>query len=96
MKNCCLTCKFFEIWDDDSCCLHKDGWKLILPSMLCKNYKDETVESRLELHREMWEECKVNFFKRYSIDKQELVDKYLEMFPDDKDLINSNDSYQNG
>jgi len=91
MKDCCLNCKCFEVWDGDPCCLHKDGWKIVLPSMLCENHKYETIEPCLKLHREMWEKCKEEFFKCYSIDKQELIDKYLEMFPDDRDLINSNE-----
>lgn len=91
MKNCCLNCKSFKIWDDDPCCLHKDGWKIVLPSMLCENHEEETFKPVLKLHRDMWNECKEEFFKCYYIDKQELIDKYLEMFPDDKDLINSNE-----
>lgn len=91
MRDCCLNCKCFEVWDGDPCCLHKDGWKIVLPSMLCENHKYETIEPRLKLHREMWEKCKEEFFKCYSIEKQELIDKYLEMFPDDRDLINSNE-----
>ena len=88
MKDCCLNCKSFKIWDDDPCCLHKDGWKIVLPSMLCENHKKETFKLLIQLNKETWEDCKQEFFKSYTIDEQ-LVKDYLKMFPDDKDLINT-------
>lgn len=35
----------------------------------------------------MWEKCKEDFFKRYSIDKEELIEKHLKLFPEDENLI---------
>ena len=82
-----MNCKHFKIWDGDPCCLHKDGWKIVLPTEICENHDEETFKPALKLHSEMWNECKQEFFKMYTID-QELVDRYLKMFPEDKDLIN--------
>ena len=88
MENCCLNCKHFRVWDDDPCCLEQDGWKIVLPSMFCNKHNEETFKPVLQLHREMWEACKEDFFKRYSIDKQELIEKHLKLFPEDDILIN--------
>ena len=90
--DCCLYCKHFKIWDEDPCCLEKDEWKIVLPSMHCGKHELETFKPVLELHNEMWEACKEQFFKTFTIDKQELIDEYLKMFPDDKDLINKEKS----
>ena len=87
MENCCLNCKHFKIWDDDPCCLEKDEWKIVLPSMFCNKHDEETFKPVLHLHREMWEGCKEEFFKRYTIDKKELIDRHLELFPEDNTLI---------
>ena len=86
-QNCCLYCKHFKIWDGDPCCLEKDEWKIVLPTMHCEKHELETFGPVLELHQSMWEDCKKQFFKDYTIDTQELIDEYLEMFPDDKELI---------
>ena len=87
MENCCLNCKHFTVWDNDPCCLHQDGWKIVLPSMLCENHEEETFELVFQKHKGMWELCKQDFFKRYSIDKQELIEKHLKLFPEDNILI---------
>ena len=89
-QKCCLYCKHFKIWDDDPCCLHKDGWKLVLPTYTCENYDLETFAPAIELNKESWEEVKKQFFNTYNIEYQYLIDGYLEMFPEDKDLINAN------
>lgn len=87
MENCCLNCKNFKIWDGDPCCLHKDGWKIVLPSEICVNHDEETFKPVLQLRIEYWDKCKKEFFERYKID-QSLVEKYLLLFPEDKTLIN--------
>ena len=87
MESCCMNCKHFKIWDNDPCCLHKEEWKIVLPSMICDKHEDETFGPVLKLHAEMWDECKQEFFKSYTIDQQ-LVNDYLKMFPGDEELIN--------
>lgn len=89
-RDCCMNCTHFKIWDEDPCCLEKDDWKIVLPTMYCKKHEKETFKPVLEMHNEMWDACKKEFFERYTIDKQELIDEYLGMFPDDKELINVN------
>ena len=89
-QNCCLYCKHFKIWYDDPCCLEKDEWKIILPSMSCEKFDMETFKPAIQMHIEMWKEHKEQFFKTYPIDKEELIKKHLELFPEDKDLIETN------
>ena len=87
MKDCCLNCKYFKIWDDDPCCLEPNEWKIVFPSMVCEKFKEETFKPVLKLHKEMWDECKQKFFKTFTIDSQVLIDDYLKMFPEDKDIV---------
>ena len=87
MENICLYCKHFKIWDNDPCCLHKDVWKILLPTETCENHEEETFKPVLRLHAEMWEEVKKEFFKTYIIEDADMVKRYLKHFPDDKDLI---------
>ena len=75
------------IWDDDPCCLHKDGWKILLPTESCENHKEETFRPALQEQVEMWKKSKKEFFKTYIIENQDMVARYLKHFPDDKDLI---------
>lgn len=87
MENRCLNCKHFRIWDGDPCCLEKDEFKIVLPSMMCHKHEEETFKPVLQLHKEMWNECKREFFKRYSISDENLKKSYLEMFPEDGEII---------
>lgn len=90
MENYCLNCKHFRIWDGDPCCLYEEEWKIVLPSMTCEKHEIETFKPVLKLHSEMWDACKEEFFKRYKIEKEEFIQKYLQLFSEDKDLINKN------
>ena len=56
--------------------------------MVCEKFAKETFKPVLKLHKEMWNECKQEFFKTFTIDSQALIDDYLKMFPEDKDIIN--------
>jgi hypothetical protein len=81
MENCCLNCKHFDIWDGDPCCLEKDEWKIVLPSMICEKYKEEIFKPALKLREEEWESCKKDFFNRYQVN-EDLKKRYLELFPE--------------
>ena len=76
------------MWDADPCCLEEDEWKIVLPTTICDKHDLETFNPALQLRLEIWNKIKKNFFKVIHVDKQELIDGYLEMFPEDKELIN--------
>lgn len=89
-ENCCLNCKHFRIWDEDPCCLEKEEFKIVLPTEICKKHDLETFKPAVRLHESCWQDVKKAFFGRYTITEKNLIDRYLEFYPEDKDLIETN------
>lgn len=87
MKDCCLNCKHFTVWNGDPCCLHTDGWKILLPTEWCNNHTKETFEPILKLRAEMWEDAKKEFFDTYIIENKDMLERYLEQYPEDRSMI---------
>lgn len=90
MEKNCFNCRYFNIWDGDPCCLSIHGWKHILPCIYPKCTEFEERLPKSIDYRLVWNNVKKEFFNRYAV-KPELAKRYLQFYPEDKNLINIED-----